>query len=147
MARERDTSAPLDVEQGVSRDGRESISRYGGIDLRGEEAPFASEDGDVDVIAGGDPPHQLGQTVIEVLIQGIEFPWVVDRNDGNLPLCLELDYLLCSWRAHCCFVLLKRTSDRWSLMFEEALETEGGGYSGQLGRRSLLFIIWPSNML
>jgi len=28
--------------------------------VRGEETAFAGEDGDVDVIPGGDLPHQLG---------------------------------------------------------------------------------------
>ena len=57
--------------------------------LRREVSSFSCEEGDVDVIACGNLAHEVRETEVEVLGQGIEFLGEVESDDGDLAAGLE----------------------------------------------------------
>lgn len=67
--------------------------------LRREIAASARQDGDVDVVTGGDFAHQAAEAVVVVLGEGIELLGLIESDDGDFPLSGKGDCILeCS---HC----------------------------------------------
>ena len=52
-------------------------------DIRGKVAALAGEDGDVDVLALGNLPHSLGDSIITIGVKGVELLLIADSNCGN----------------------------------------------------------------
>jgi hypothetical protein len=72
----------------------EGCNRWGSAwleigDVRGEEASGACEDGDIDVVAGGDFVHFGRKREILVLIHGIELLGLVERYNGQFAAVFE----------------------------------------------------------
>ena len=61
--------------------------------LRREEAAFANQDGNVDVIASTSFAHQAGEAVIEVLRKGIKLLLNIESDYSNLALGCQSDLL------------------------------------------------------
>ena len=79
------------AERGVSIGTGRSLEEA--FALRGEIAAFAGEDGDVDIVAGGDLAHQGREAVVEVQAEGIELLGEIEGYKGDFALCGQDDLL------------------------------------------------------
>lgn len=57
-----------------------------GVNIRGEVAAFACEDGDIDIFTLGYLSHETRKVIVEVLREGIELVWQIEGDDCNLAL-------------------------------------------------------------
>lgn len=60
--------------------------------IRREEAAFGQQDGDIDLVMSFYLSELLGDLIVVLLSQGIEFLLIGDGNDGNSALVLERDH-------------------------------------------------------
>jgi hypothetical protein len=68
------------------------------LSLRGEESPFAGEDGDEDVVSFCNVVQERREMVVEILVERIEFALPVQSDESNSTLVFKSDGFL--RRAH-----------------------------------------------